>query len=131
MDDGMFTGAVFLDLKKAFDTGHHKTLLKKLSLSGVTGQELDWVTSYLSKRLKVYKIKRSLSETLPVCFGVPRGSISGPLLFALHNNDLSSHVNKNTSTLCLYADDTAIFVRSQNVNKTNRILDDELAKVSD
>ena len=71
MDDGMFTGAVFLDLKKAFDTVHHKTLLKKLSLFGVTGQELDWFTSYLSGRLQVCKIKDSLSETLPVCFGVP------------------------------------------------------------
>ena len=57
MEDGMFTGAVFLDLKKAFDTVHHKTLLKKLSLFGVTGQELDWFTSYLSgKSVKSKKV---------------------------------------------------------------------------
>ena len=58
----VFTGAVFLDLKKAFDTVHHKTLLS--SLFGVTDQELDWFTSYLSGRLQVCKIKDNLSETL-------------------------------------------------------------------
>ena len=55
----------------------------------------------------------------------------GPLLFTMYINNLPSHVNKNTSKNCLYADDTAIFVRSQNVNEINRILNDELAKVSD
>ena len=70
MDDGMFTGAVFLDLKKAFDTVHHKMLLKKLSLFGVAGQELDWFTSYLSGRLQVWKIKDSLSETFLSVLGL-------------------------------------------------------------
>ena len=64
-------------------------------------------------------------------FGVPQGSILGLLLFTMYINDLPSHVNKNTFKICLYADDTAIFVRGQNVNEINRILNDELAKVSD
>ena len=83
----------------------------------MTSQELDWFTSYLSGRFQVCKIIDSLSKTLPVCFGVPPGSILGPLLFTMFINDLQSHVkNKNTSKICLYADDTAIFVGSQNVN---------------
>ena len=94
----------------------------------MTGQELDWFTSYLSGRLQVYKIKDNLSETLPVCFGVPQGSILGPLLFTMYINDLPSNVNKNTSKICLFEDDAAIFVRSQNVNEINKILNDELAK---
>jgi len=131
MDDGLLTGAVFLDLKKAFDTVHHGTLLRKLGLLGVTGLELDWFTSYLSGRVQVCKIKSSYSTTLPVCFGVPQGSILGPLLFSIYINDLPHHINKNTTKICLYADDTAIFVKSHSVQEINLILNNELMKVSD
>ena len=63
--------------------------------------------------------------------GFPKAPSWGRYFLLLYINDLPSHVNKNTSKICLYADDTAIFVRSQNVNAINRILNDELAKVSD
>ena len=42
MSEGFLTGAVFLDLKKAFDTVHHEVLIKKLISIGVQGRELDW-----------------------------------------------------------------------------------------
>ena len=78
----MFTGAIFLDLKKAFDTVHHGTLINKLSKSGINGPELDWFKSYLSERYRVCKINEEQSDMLPILFGVPQGSILGPLLFS-------------------------------------------------
>ena len=70
-DKGMFTGAIFLDLKKAFDTVHHGTLINKLSKSGINGPELDWFKSYLSERYQVCKINEEQSDMLPILFGVP------------------------------------------------------------
>ena len=48
MDQGKLTGAVFIDLQKAFDTVDHSVLLWKLPFYGITGNELIWIESYLS-----------------------------------------------------------------------------------
>ena len=47
MNEGKVTGAIFLDLKKVFDTVSHKLLLKKLHSYGITGSALQWFESYL------------------------------------------------------------------------------------
>ena len=57
MSEGFLTGAVFLDLKKAFDTVHHEVLIKKLISIGVQGRELDWFSSDLTERYQVTKVK--------------------------------------------------------------------------
>ena len=56
MSSGLFTGAVFLDLKKAFDTVHHNVLIKKLESVGMQGLELEWFSSYLNDRYQITKI---------------------------------------------------------------------------
>ena len=109
-NSGLYTGVVFLDLKKAFDTVHHKVLLNKLQNIGVQGSELNWFESYLSNRQQVTKIGDFTSNPGFVNFGVQQGSILGPLLFTLYINSLSSVITNNNAKVTLYADDTAIFV---------------------
>jgi hypothetical protein len=83
MDNQQLTGAVFLDLRKAFDTVNHARLLNKLPSYGINAVELMWVSSYLFARTQVVNFEGTLSEENYITHGVPQGSILGPLLFAL------------------------------------------------
>ena len=76
MDNGKFVGAVFLDLRKAFDTVNHTVLLNKLHIISVRGLELDWFRSYLCGKTQVTKIGNVLSNKFDaINFGVPFGPI--------------------------------------------------------
>ena len=130
MSEGFLTGAVFLDLKKAFDTVQHEVLIKKLISIGVQGRELDWFSSYLTERYQVTKVNDHHSNKAPVNFGVPQGSILGPLLFTLYINDLPGNIRSRSSRVYLYADDTAIFVKGKSIDVINTTLNTELAHVS-
>ena len=83
------TNAIFLDLKKAFDTVSHTILLRKLSKYGIQNNELDWFLNYLKDRKQFTSIGDTESDLLNVEIGVPQGSVLGPLLFCIFNNTTS------------------------------------------
>ena len=89
MDRQTITGAVFIDLKKAFDLVDHEYLLFKLEHYGVKGSSLDWFRNYLTKQTQRVQFGNEKSSTQAIHFGIPPGSILGPLLFVLYINDLS------------------------------------------
>lgn len=61
LDRGNVVGAVFIDLKKAFDTVNHNILLNKLSNFYISKHAIDWFTSYLEHREQRVKVNNELS----------------------------------------------------------------------
>ena len=102
---------ILLDLSAAFDTIDHDKLLHLLETSfGVTGLALLWVKSYLTERSQTVKIGEAISEVLNLLFGVPQGSVLGPVLFIIYTTPLGSIISHHELDHHLYADDTQLYL---------------------
>ena len=105
MDKGNLTLLLFLDLSKAFDSVHHEILIRKLRKLCIDPQ---WFVSYLSNRTHAVSLLGSVSPPLTNNFGVPQGSILGPLLFLIFVNDIPSM--PSDITMSMYADDVQLAI---------------------
>ena len=115
-----FVAVLLLDLSAAFDAIDHNLLLKKLkSLYGIKGHALRWFESYLSGRTFSVKIRKTESSIEIVIYGVPQGSILGPILFILYTKELADIVRKCGMKLHLYADDSTIYMTLNPANITD------------
>ena len=106
MSDKNLTGALYIDLRKAFDTVSHSCLLSKLPCYGISGIEHKWISDYLFNRKQYVTFNNIQSEPESITHGVPQGSILGPLLFVILINDAYQCLEK--CTMLMYADDTVL-----------------------
>ena len=103
---------------KAFDTVDYRTLLAELHAIGFSVKLLYLFKDYLSNRRQLVQIDDKTSEKLQIEFGVPQGSILGPVLFNLYVRTISSN---GRSYYLLYAEDTTMLRHTKVVNLPNAI----------
>ena len=127
LDNELSSCAIFLDLAKAFDSVDHEILLKKMECYGFRGKTLELFRSYLKSRSQYVKLNGIKSSLLEIEFGVPQGSILGPLLFLIFINDLPNATNLYIK---LFADDTFLCAQNTNFADLENEVNTELEKVS-
>ena len=126
INENKFTGLLFLDFEKAFDVINHHLLLRKLILYKVPLEFVKLIKSFLSNRKQTVSIDNKMSDFLPVYYGVPQGSILGPLLFSLYINDLPCLVNSKCE---MFADDSSLHSSDANANNLVDKLQNDIESV--
>jgi hypothetical protein len=106
LNSGLETAALFIDIKKAFDSVDHMILLGKLQKIGFRGNIYKLFESYLCNRKQYVDLDGYLSEHKSILLGVPQGSVLGPILFLIYFNSLLQQ--KFKGKLTAFADDVAI-----------------------
>jgi retron-type reverse transcriptase len=92
IDEGNIIVSVFVDLKRAFETINRNKLIDICKVYGVGGTVLNWLENYLNDRYQTTKVANTMSQKIKINYGVPQGSVLGPLLFILYINDIDKYI---------------------------------------
>ena len=111
---------LLIDFSKAFDMVDHSILLKKLDHYGIRGLALQWIKSYLGNRKQYVTVNGTNSTCNFMKFGVPQGSILGPLLFIIYINDIPEIAKY--AKFILYADDANIIITASTIEEVQEQL---------
>ncbi|GFW46413.1 probable RNA-directed DNA polymerase from transposon X-element [Trichonephila clavipes] len=117
------TGAVFLDIQKAFDRVWLTGLTFKLITYNIPPPLTCLLHSYNSDRSYQVRVKDTLSNTKNIYCGVAQGSLLGPLLFNLYINDIPDYT---LTKLNMFADDTAVHTTYRRISSVTYALNKHL-----
>ena len=118
---------VFLDISKAFDKVWYDSLIFKLKSYGDECKLLSLLKNYLQNREERVALNGQTSAWRKINFVVPQGSVLGPLLFLICINDLPDRI---ISMCKIFAEETSLFSKVLDINKTVTELHTNLEKIS-
>ena len=127
-DDNASCLSVYLYLSKAFDTINHNILLNKLNHYGIRSIALQWFRSYLSQRTQYVSYNGVKSELYDISYGVPQGSVLGPLLFIIYSNDITNAIMHSKTVL--FADDTTVYLVGHNISELQIKMNQDLHELN-
>lgn len=136
MDQKIPVTALFMDMTKAFDFVDHGILLNKLYKYGIRGNVLNLIKSYLTGRKQVTSISAVDAQTKTeinyqsrerhIYYGVPQGSVLGPLLFLCYINDLPKTI---PHPMTLFADDCTVVFSGKNKDSYENDINSSLSLI--
>ena len=126
INENKFSALLFVDFEKAFDVINHTLLLRKLKLYKLTPEFIYLISSFLSERKQLVITNDQTSQLMPVRYGVPQGSVLGPLLFSVYVNDLPYFVNCKCE---MFADDTSMHASDSDPCRLSNILQNNINKL--
>ena len=129
LDKKKCVGAVLTDLSKAFDSLNHELIIAKFEAYGFHLEALIFIYDYLTNRTQRTKVKSDYSSEREIKYGVPQGSILGPLVFNINLNDMFFFITK--SKIANWADDNTPYAIEDNVEKLLDCLKEETNVILD
>lgn len=127
LDENKPSLCIFVDLAKAFDTVCHKRLLSKMKNLGFRGNAFQLITSYLTGRTQYVKINDAVSDKKIIKWGVPQGTVLGPVLFIIYINSLLTL--NSAGEILSFADDTAVFYSADTWQNLKQIVVDDFTNI--
>ena len=121
------TALILFDIKKAFDTVNYNILLNKIQPYGIRSTALKLFTSFLTDRHQYVSINNVNLYTSPMQFGVPQGSVLGPLFFTLYINNLT---NCSIFKPKLFTGDTCFVLQHENLNQLNAFINQQIEVIA-
>ena len=126
----MYTGRIFVDFSKAFETINHSILLKQLKFYGFNTPSLILMENYITTRTQVTTVNGHVSSSKKVSCGKAQGSILGPLIYILYVDDVLSLLDHDND-MYLYADDMLIMSNHVNVEVMLKHLQGKMDRIYD
>ena len=109
-----YSGCIFIDFSRAFDSIDHGILAEKLKLYGLDENVLNFMKNYMSCRRQSTVVNGFCSTQEEITFGTAQGSILGPLIFILYVNDIFDSLGPEAS-IHMYADDTLLMCKADDI----------------